>query len=139
MIFETDLYQVRQFVKKVESGEIDFGRSRRIIREVRMMADFYPDHNIMVDMRDTHVTLVNLDELLELIREFAHIQPHFRNKIAGLIPDREERRAIASQFEAMAVEQGINYRVFSDYEAAIEWLSEDGRRHVVVLYGKPTE
>ena len=48
----------------------------------------------------------------------------FRNKIANVVPDDDERLAIAKHFKACLDIEGFDYSFFTEFESAIEWLSE---------------
>ena len=56
--------------------------------------------------------------------EFGSYVSSFKNKIANIIPDDPERMKIASRFKACMDIQGFEYEIFTDYESAIEWLSQ---------------
>jgi len=47
-----------------------------------------------------------------------------RNKIANVVPNNEDRLVIARRFKACLDIQGFTYDFFTDFEAAIEWLSD---------------
>jgi len=125
MSSEVKIYKVKDFIRRNESGEIDFERSMQIIRELAIAASFYAGHNILVDLRET--TIVgesDMGTLLKLALEMARYGSVFKGKIANVVPDDEKRLSIARQFEASLQIQGFIYKVFSSFEEAINWLSE---------------
>ena len=65
-----------------------------------------------------------MDELLEVAVEFSRFKALLSNKIAAVIPDEEERISKAKKFKACLVEQGFHYSFFTDFESAMEWLSD---------------
>ena len=81
-------------------------------------------HNILVDARDTTTAGVTITQLMQITLEIANNLPGFENKIANVIPDNQERLRIARQFQSCMVLKGFSYEVFTDFEKAIEWLSE---------------
>ena len=118
------IYNIKDFIKKTVSGEIDYSKSIAIVQELAYAANFHPDHNILVDMRSTTLGKVNLSTLLQLTFELGYYKSCFKNKIANLIPDDPERIRIAEQFKLCLDYSGFQYEIFVDYEAAIEWLSD---------------
>ena len=124
MATEIKSYRIRDFIKLTETGEIDLDRSRDLIREVASAAAYYDDHNILFDLRDTVVKAASMSDLLQLAMDVALYKSLFRNKIASVIPDDGARLMIAENFKACLDIQGFEYNYFTDFEAAIEWLSE---------------
>jgi len=41
-----------------------------------------------------------------------------------VVPDNEKRLHIAKQFRSCMLLKGFSYEIFTDFERAIEWLSE---------------
>jgi len=125
MSSEVKIYKVKDFIRRNESGEIDFERSMQIIRELAIAASFYAGHNILVDLRETTIAgESDMGTLLKLALEMARYGSVFKGKIANVVPDDEKRLSIARQFEASLQIQGFIYKVFSSFEEAINWLSE---------------
>jgi hypothetical protein len=125
MSSEIKIYKVKDFIRRNESGEIDFDRSMQIIHDLALTASFYAGHNILVDLRET--TIVgesNIGLILQLALEMARYGSVFKGKIANVIPGDEKRLSIAKQFKASMDIQGFNYEVFTNFEDAINWLSD---------------
>jgi hypothetical protein len=124
MSCEVKVYKVKDFIRINKGGQLDVDRSKKIVRELVATASFHGDHNILIDLRGTKVVINHMDELLEVVVEFARFKALFRNKIASVIPDDEERISFAEKFKAILVEKGFDYSFFTDFESAIEWLSD---------------
>ena len=105
-----------------ESGELDLDQSIKIVRELANAANFHKDCNIMLDLRETHLQ-ASMGDLIEISMEFATYHKVFRNKIAVLIPDTEERLQLANRLKTCMDMQGFEFEQFTDFEAAIDWLS----------------
>jgi hypothetical protein len=118
------IYKMKNFIRKAESGEVDFDRSIEIVREVAAAAAFHTDHNILMDMRRTTVSLGSMEEMIKIAVEFVNCMPSFKNKMANVIPDETRRVATAKEFEACMKLKNFQYRFFTDFEEAIEWLSD---------------
>jgi len=117
-------YKVKDFIRKTETGNIDLKRSKQIVRELAGAAGSHTDHNILIDLRETTVSVSNIVDILEVAREFGSSVSSFKNKIANIVPDDHERMVIAHRFKACMDLQGFEWEIFTDYESAIEWLSE---------------
>lgn len=124
MSCEVTIYKIKDFIRINKKGQLDVDRSKKIVRELVATASFHGDHHILIDLRDTDVAIKSMDEVLEVVVEFARFKALFRNKIANVIPDDEERIAKAKKFKAILVEKGFHYSFFTDFESAIEWLSD---------------
>jgi hypothetical protein len=125
MLSGTKIYKVKDFIRKTETGNIDLERSKKIVRELATVSGLRSDHNILIDLRETTISsAASIEDIMKVAVEFGSSVPNFKNKIANIIPDDQERMKIASRFKSGMVLQGFRYEVFTDYESAIEWLSE---------------
>ncbi len=123
MSYNIKAYNINDFIRKTASGKIDLNKSIEIVHELANAANFYPDHNILVDMRDTTIENASMSTMLQITFEMVNYRSVFKNKIANLIPDEPERIKIAHKFCECLIFSGFDYEFFVDYEAAIEWLS----------------
>ena len=124
MVSGIKVYNVKDFVRTTQTGNIDLKRSKQLVRELVKVAGSHADHNILIDLRETTVSVSNIVDILEVAREFGSSVSSFKNKIANIVPDDHERMVIAHRFKACMDMQGFEYEIFNDYESAIEWLSE---------------
>jgi hypothetical protein len=97
---EIKIYNIKDFVRKNVSGELDLDKSMALARQFASITSLRPDHNILIDMRDTTVSSLKIVDVMKLTLEIANHIPDFRNKIANVIPDNEERLRIARQFHS---------------------------------------
>lgn len=122
---ETKIYYVNKFIRRNETGEIDFDKSLQIVRELSVTAFFHPDHNILLDLRETTLTDELKEKLLEVIIECVKCKPvAFTNKIASVVPDEEERVFRSEVFEAGMKVHDFEYSCFTSFEDAIKWFSD---------------
>ncbi len=124
MVSGIKVYKVKDFVRTTQTGNIDLKRSKQLVRELVKVAGSHSDHNILIDLRETTVSVSNIVDILEVAREFGSSVSSFKNKIANIVPDDHERMVIAHRFKACMDMQGFEWEIFTDYEGAIEWLSE---------------
>jgi hypothetical protein len=119
------VYQIKDFIRMSESGEIDFDKSIRMVRELAAVTAFNSDHNILLDLRKTKVSFASMEEAMKITLEFVQcMPPDFKNKIANVIPDDTNRASLAKKFELCMNIQKINYKFFTEFEDAIEWLAD---------------
>jgi hypothetical protein len=125
MASEIKLYKIKDFVRLSESGEIDLDRSIKMVRKLAAVTTFNLDHNILIDLRKTKVAFANMEEAMKITMEFIQcMPPAFKNKIANVIPNNVNRTSLAKKFELCMHVKNVNYKFFTDFEQAIEWLSD---------------
>jgi len=117
------IYKVGDIIRMTESGELDLDRSISIVRELATEANYHKDHNVILDLRETHVN-ARMGDIIQVSMEFASYHKVFRNKIAVIIPNTEERLQLAKRFKTCMDLQGFQFEQFTDFESAIEWLSD---------------
>ena len=118
------IYRIKDFIRKTESGEIDFDKSIQIVRELSAAAAFHADHHILIDLRKTKVSFSGVNEVIKVVLEFVLCMPSFKNKIANVVPSSADRVSMAKKFEACMQIKNFQYRFFTEFEQAIEWLSD---------------
>ena len=124
MVSGIKIYKIKDFIRKTETGEIDLKRSKQIIAELVKVAENHVDHNILIDLRETTVSIATLEDIIKVALEFGSFSSTFKNKIANVIPGDEDRLILAHQIKSCMEIQGFKYEIFADYENAIEWLSD---------------
>ncbi|PLX78261.1 MAG: hypothetical protein C0616_15140 [Desulfuromonas sp.] len=118
-----EIYQHKKFVGQKVTGILDPDDANSIARQIINLAYLFPDKNILVDLRETTVSLDFLQQM-NLAMEIGEILPVFKNKVAHLVPDDEKRLSFARQFESCMILKGYSYKVFNNFDQATEWLSE---------------
>ena len=81
------------------------------------------DLNILIDLRDTTLTVDNMNDVMMIAMEFTTFMPSFKNKIANVVPKDVESILMAKKIEACMKIKKFQYRFFTDFDDAIEWLS----------------
>ena len=118
------IYRMKDLLRLTETGKIDVDRSKEIVRQLAVAAAFHADHNILLDLRETTIKEENMNDVLEVALEIARYQAAFKGKLANLLPDDEKRLFVARQLKALMVIKGFQYEIFTNFEEAIEWLSD---------------
>jgi len=103
---------------------LDLDKSIQIVRELSLTASLHPRHNILVDLRKTTLSDGSMEILMKIVMEFVQCMPSFTKKIASLIPNDQRRISFAEMFESCMKVQNFQYSFFTNYEDAIEWLSD---------------
>jgi hypothetical protein len=123
MTVSYNIYKIKDFIRRTEKGEINIQKSLNAVAELAIASEFYKDVNILVDLRETETTL-DFGDLLKVALEFAYYKDCFRNKIAAVIPKDPERIKRGKIFKTGMKAKGFLFDYFTDFEKAIEWLSE---------------
>ncbi len=117
------IYKIKDFIRRTEKGEINIQNSLNTVAELAIASELHKDVNILVDLRETETTL-DFDDLLKVVLEFGYYKDCFRNKIAAVIPKDPERIKRGELFKTGMTIKGFLFDYFTDFEKAIEWLSE---------------
>ena len=117
-------YTTTDFISTTGHGKQTYAQAELLIRDLAEAADHHRDHNVLVDLRETEGSLSFL-ELLTLSMELVQYQSAFRNKLAVVIPDREDRKEKMEFFKAGMDLVSIQFDYFTDYEKAVAWMSEE--------------
>ena len=126
------IYRIRDFIRKNETGDLDYDRAVGIVHDLAAAALSHLDHNILIDVRETTLSITSITEVMKIALEFEKLTSVFRNRIATVVPNDADRVSMAKNLEACLHIKRFDYRVFTDFEAAIEWLSEtEEMRHDV--------
>ena len=119
------IYRTQDLIRKNASGMLDMDRSMALARDLAAVAGIYRNHNILLDLRDTEIVHgAGIGQLMELVMVFTRALPGFSGKIANLIPADPEREHTAKMVESLMQVENIDYRYFTDYEAATDWLAD---------------
>ena len=124
MKVEVKIYKIQEFIRFNPKGVIDYERSKELIHDIASASSFLGNHNILIDMTDTTIDLKDMNDIMEIAIESARFKPFVKSKIAYIIPNTEERKALARQFKAYLAFDEIQFMIFTDYDNALDWLSD---------------
>ncbi len=97
----------------------------RLVRELAVDAASHPHRNILLDYRETTATNKSMLDIMKISAEIKSYQYFFTNRVATVIPPEEERFEVANKMKACLVIMGFHYEVFTDYDQALAWLTQD--------------
>jgi len=117
------IYQSNNLIKKVVKNELNIENFRNIIQELAAASAIYQDHNLLIDIRDIKPHK-NFSEVLKILSEAVKYKHAFHNRIAVIIADEPERIARSKFFKAGLPQSNYRFKFFTEYEKAIDWLSD---------------
>lgn len=115
--------QDKKIIEKTVSGQLTTEGSMMVIYEIATIVNIYPDYSILIDIRDTD-PITDMSDMMSLASEISKHGSGFRNKIAFVVPDTEDRARTIELWKTCMETQGFRYRRFFDRESAFEWLAE---------------
>ncbi len=113
----------RIIIKKLK-GELDHELVMGLVRELAMDAASHPDHNILIDYRDTTATGKTMLDIMKISTEIKSFQCFFTNRVATVVQPDKERYDVANKMKACLLIMGFQYEVFTDYDEALTWLGD---------------
>ena len=116
--------RVKDFIREKESVDLDLDRIREIVAEIAAVAEDHPGQNVMIDLRETELSVATMADVLEAAATADTFKALHAIKIAGVVPDETHRRFTAKRMQWVMQLKGIEYQVFTEPEAATEWLSQ---------------
>ena len=75
MLSGLKIYKVNDFIRKTEIGDIDLERSKQIARELATAAGFHADNNILMDLRESTVSVESIEDIMKVALEFGSYAP----------------------------------------------------------------
>ena len=63
-------YKVKDFIRQTETGNIDFERSKQIIRELAKASGSHANNNVLIDLRETTVSASSIEDIMKVALEF---------------------------------------------------------------------
>ena len=121
---EIKIYKIKDFIRKNELGTLSYERVIEIVKEFSAAASLHPDCNILLDFRKTKLSDFNMVDIMKAASEMDKFKYFLKNRIANVIPKDKDRISIAKKAEAAIQLKGFQYKFFTDFEEAIEWLSD---------------
>ena len=125
---ENSLIETSDFLILRHSGEIDPLRALNIIWTAWQSGRLVGRKRLLMDLRTTTVTpCLESQELLRVAQSIAQVAKGIDGlHIASVIPAEQDRVQLAEFVESGARSLGANYRFFTDYDEASDWLKTTG-------------
>ena len=111
------------FIRVTPEGQLDFEKSKKLLKEIESASDSLVDYHIILDTRKAEVE-ISVGELWHLAAEISKFPKVFSRKTAILCP--VEGFDLA-KFLALCVQnRGLEIKAFTSFEDTIEWLMANG-------------
>jgi hypothetical protein len=123
MASETQIQKLKEFILVERRGAMDGDGAKQLITQLALVALLNPAKNLLLDLRNTTLTIENTGIVFNCAAEFARYKRNFRHKIANVIPDDEERVSIAKRLKALIDLETSQYQVFTRFEDALDWVA----------------
>jgi hypothetical protein len=117
------VYKTKDFIRKNQKGQLDLEHSIEMVQELAVAVSGHADYNILVDLRDVD-NICGPGEMMRIAMEFVHHRYAFQNKLAMLILETDKAVTEARFFKTCMDLKGFEMEFFTNYELAIDWLSE---------------
>lgn len=117
------IIKAKDFIRSTPDGEIDFEETKKILIGIAAISKPPADYEILLDFREAHGEL-RTSKLFELVQVLVRHRDSFRKKIALLIRD-DYQFDNATFAKICGQNRGFFIEVFTDFEAAIEWINSN--------------
>ncbi len=120
---EYKIISANDFMKVKPSGEFDREETKKVLIELAEILESSEDYEILFDIRQAFpIVPLTLFDVYEFVVEIGRHRTGFCRKIAVLT--REDHQFDNAQFfELCAKNRGFRAGAFTNFEAAIDWLS----------------
>jgi hypothetical protein len=123
------IYKMKDIIHRTEAGTMDLKRTMAVVHESATLAIHYPESNILIDVRETEKAM-SFGEVLDVATALAKYKDLLAHRLAILGPDDPDRVERGRTFKTAAELKGVEIGVFTDYEAAVEWLADVTTHHL---------
>lgn len=120
MPLDLKVFRIQEFLRTNPSEGFDLNKSKELLADIATAASDAGDVDLLIDIRELHSLMMVVD-IYELAAELGRFRDAFKNKVA-ILDVLDEKFDQAEFFEICARNWGFQVRVFTDFEAAIEWL-----------------
>jgi hypothetical protein len=118
---ETKIIPAKQFLRTTATGELDFPKTKAILRQAVGGAEHTLVH-VLLDFRGaTSCAPLAPSQLWSLVQIFEE-HPSLRWRRIALLLNGTAPGTKAELFEVCATNRGFHVQVFKDFEKALDWL-----------------
>ncbi len=122
------IFNTKNFIKKTVNGELNIESFRSVMQELAAASAIFQNHNLLIDIREIK-PLRSFNDVIKIILESTKYHHLFRNKIAVIIANEPDRIERTKFFKAGLKLGKYQFEYFTDYEKAIDWLSDIQESH----------
>ena len=118
-----EIVKARDFLKTTARGELDLKKCKELLNKIVEKAIKHNKHHILIDIRGTSSPKMGTIELYSLVGEMEKYKDVLNNKMV-ILDDDDENYNKVEFIEMCAKNRGFSINAVTDYEEAINWLTE---------------
>ena len=121
-----DIDKEHRIITGVASGALHRDILFNLLAQLRIISSNNTGCNLLFDLRQTSLDSAQMDmyRIIDVVSAIVDLKDQLGDKIAHLVPDREDRVVHANDIGSVAMIRGLNYKVFTDMDLAWKWLQE---------------
>ena len=121
-----DIDKEHKIITAVVSGALHRDILLNLLVQLRIISTNNMGCNLLFDLRQTSLESSQMDmyRVIDVVSAIVDLKDQLGDKIAHVVPDREDRSQHANDIGSVAMIRGLNYKVFTDIDRARKWLQE---------------
>ena len=123
MNLSIEIVKAQDFLKTTTRGELDLKKCKELLNKIVEKAIQHDNHHILIDIRGTSSPKMGTIELYSLVAEMEKYKDVLNNKMV-ILDDDDENFNKVEFIEMCAKNRGFAINAVTDYEEAINWLTE---------------
>lgn len=121
-----DIDKEHRIISGVISGALHRDILLNLLAQLRIISSNNMGCKLLFDLRQTSLESSQMDmyRIIDVVSAIVDLKDQLGDKIAHVVPDREDRVVHANDIGSVAMIRGLNYKVFIDIDLAWKWLQE---------------
>lgn len=116
------IHHEKGYLEVVTSGCANQQKSLSMAKDISQKSEQTQTHKILIDHLGITSVCGNVIDVYNRPKQFDHMEGIRKTRIAEVV--KKEHLDFFTFFETVCVNRGYDFHVFSDKEAALEWLFE---------------
>ena len=121
-----DIDKEHKIITGVVSGALHRDLLLNLLAQLRIISSNNTGCNLLFDLRQTSLESSQMEmyRVIDVVSAIVDLNDQLGDKIAHVVPDREDRVEHANDIGSVAMIRGLNYEVFTDIDRAWKWLQK---------------
>ena len=121
-----DIDKEHKIITGAVSGALHRDILLNLLAQLRIISSNNMGCNLLFDLQQTSLESSQMDmsRVIDVVSAIVDLKDQLGDKIAHVVPDREDRIQHANDIGSVAMIRGLNYKVFTDIDRARKWLQE---------------
>ena len=121
-----DIDKEHKIITGAVSGTLHRDILLNLLAQLRIISSNNTGCNLLFDLQQTSLESSQMDmsRVIDVVSAIIDLKDQLGDKIAHVVPDREDRIQHANDIGSVAMIRGLNYKVFTDIDRARKWLQE---------------